>query len=100
MFHTMLTHSDYEIPAEAEPTLLDFFRTRCRDKAFGNCREVRNLAERVKVYAANRLSTLQKLPPEVLRRLTLDDIQSACAEILDEYAGLSKNSARAIGFGE
>ena len=76
----------------------DFFGRRVAARAFGNCREVRNLADRVKIHAAQRLADCKELTGDAASRILTEDVQAAAREILEEYEGLSRNENRCIGF--
>lgn len=98
VFHTMMDFSGYTLPSNVDPLVSDFFSRRITERAFGNCREARNLADRVKIHAAERLSACSGLTRETANQILPEDIRLASEEILDEYQGLSKNSGQTIGF--
>jgi len=98
VFRTMMDFGGYAIPEEADGVVTDFFSRRITARAFGNCREVRNLADRVKIYAAQRLAECSDLTGEEANRILVEDVRGAVREILEEYEGLAKNDAVSIGF--
>jgi len=99
VFHAMLTHSGYAVPREADGSIIAFFRGRMQQRAFGNCREARNLADRVKILMASRLHGKDGCSPADAAAVLPGDIHAAIGEIEAEYAGLRRNSGLPIGFG-
>jgi len=99
VFRTMMVHNGYKVPAQADSLVTDFFRVRMGERAFGNCREVRNLADRVKIQVAARLAEQESLTQETAEQVLTEDVRTAAAEILEEYRGLSREGERSIGFG-
>lgn len=98
VFRAMMDFGGYVIPEEADDVVADFFGRRVAARAFGNCREVRNLADRVKIHAAQRLADCKELTGDAASRILTEDVQAATREILEEYEGLSRNENRCIGF--
>ena len=98
VFRTMLTAGGYTLPRGYVRSVVQFFRQRMDAKAFGNCREARNLADRVKLRAAARLAGHASLTKAEACRISLADIRQAAAEILAEYQGLAREAGRSIGF--
>lgn len=96
VFRSMLTGERYVLPPEAEEAAADFFRRRMRSRAFGNCREARNLADRVKLHLAARLTEGEDWSD--LTHVLPQDVEGAAAEILEEYRALERDGGQAIGF--
>ena len=97
VFRYMLEWERYVLPPETAAEE-DFFRCRLNSPAFGNCREARNLADRVKLRLAARLAGRENCPREELSRVLPQDVEGAAAEILEEYQALERDGGRAIGF--
>lgn len=97
VFRYMLEWERYVMPPETAAEE-DFFRNRLKSPAFGNCREARNLADRVKLRLAARLAGREDCPKEELSRVLPQDVEDAAAEILEEYRALERDGGRAIGF--
>ena len=97
VFRSMLEWERYILPPEPAAEE-DFFRRRLKSPAFGNCREARNLADRVKLRLAARLARQGDCPREALSRVLPQDVEGAAAESLEEYRALERDGRRAIGF--
>lgn len=97
VFRYMLEWERFVLPPETAAEE-DFFRSRLKSQAFGNCREARNLADRVKLRLAARLAGREDYPREELSRVLPQDVEGAAAEILEEYRTLERDGGRAIGF--
>lgn len=97
VFRSMLEWERYVLPPETAAAD-DFFRHRLKSPAFGNCREARNLADRVKLRLAARLAGCEDCPKEEFSRVLPQDIEDAAAEILEEYRTLERDGGRTIGF--
>ena len=74
-----------------------FRRLQTGREDFGNCREARNLADRVKVQMSARLSSEKRLTPQQASQVLPEDITAAAEEILGEERML-RRTAPAIGF--
>lgn len=98
VFRTMLDAGSYTLPRGYTQPVVQFFQQRMGTKAFGNCREARNLADRVKLRAAARLARRSNLSKADACRISLSDIRQAAEEILAEYRGLAREEGRSIGF--
>ena len=98
VFRSMLEWERYVLPPETAAAAEDFFLRRMKSPAFGNCREARNLADRVKLRLAARLAGREDCPREELSRVLPQDVKDAAAEILAEYRALEREAGRAIGF--
>lgn len=98
VFRSMLEWERYVLPPETAAAAEDFFLCRLRSPAFGNCREARNLADRVKIHLAARLARREDCPKEALTHVLPQDVEGAAAEILEEYQTLERDGGRAIGF--
>lgn len=98
VLRTMLTFDGYRLPQETDQRAEAFFRSRVGRRAFGNCREARNLADRIKIHTAARLADVKNCTREVACRIQLEDIDQAILEITQEIQGLDKNEGRSIGF--
>lgn len=99
VFRSMLDAGNYILPRGYTQPVAQFFQQRTGAKAFGNCREARNLADRVKLRAAARLAKRSELRKVDACRISLPDIRQAAEEILAEYRGLAREEGRSIGFG-
>ncbi|MDE6589050.1 MAG: AAA family ATPase [Oscillospiraceae bacterium] len=98
VLRSMLEWEHYVLPPETAAAAEDFFRRRLKSPAFGNCREARNLADRVKLRLAARLAGREDCPKGELSRVLPQDVEGAAAEILEEYRTLERDRGRAIGF--
>lgn len=98
VLRSMLERERYTLPREAEELAADFFRRRAERRAFGNCREARNLADRIKLQLAARLTGDDACPKEALSRISPRDVENAVSEILEEYRALERDGGQAIGF--
>lgn len=98
VLRSMLERERYTLPREAEERVADFFRRRAENRAFGNCREARNLADRIKLRLAARLAGDAACPKEVLSQICAQDVEGAVSEILEEYRTLERDGGQAIGF--
>ena len=98
VFRSMLEWERYGLPPETAAAAEDFFRRRLKSPAFGNCREARNLADRVKLHLAARLAGREDCPREEFSRVLPRDVEGAAAEILEEYRALERDGGRTIGF--
>lgn len=98
VLRSMLERERYVLPEEAEARAADFFRLRAENRAFGNCREARNLADRIKLQLAARLAGNADCPKEALSQICLQDVEDAVSEILEEYRALERDGGQAIGF--
>lgn len=98
VFHRMMSCTGYQVPNSEDQAIADFFAARKTERAFGNCREVRNLIDRVKIHLAARMSAEGRYAVEDMSRVMPEDIRAAMEEIAEEYCKLSANEARAIGF--
>lgn len=97
VFRSMLEWERFVLPPETKAEE-EFFRCRLNSPAFGNCREARNLADRVKLHLAARLAEREDCSTEELSRVLPQDVEGAAAEILEEYRALEREVGRAIGF--
>ena len=98
VFRSMLEREQFRLPPEALPIAEEFFRRRMGDRAFGNCREARNLADRVKLQLAARQEGLSSCTREQLSQILPRDVEGASAEILEEFQLLAQDRERRIGF--
>ena len=99
VYASMLEQRDYRLSDGVLEMAEAFFRRRMGAKAFGNCREARNLAERTTLHMAVRLSRAEKAGREELRLVLPQDTQAAVDELLSESEQLSRDGRRtAIGF--
>lgn len=98
VFRSMLEWERYVLPPETAAAAADFFRRRLKSPAFGNCREARNLADRVKLHLAARMAGRKDCPKEEFSRVLPQDVEGAAAEILEEYRALERDGGRTIGF--
>lgn len=98
VFRSMLEWERYVLPPETAAAAADFFRRRLKSPAFGNCREARNLADRVKLHLAARMAARKDCPKEEFSRVLPQDVEGAAAEILKEYQALERDGGRTIGF--
>lgn len=98
VFHSMLTAGGYNLDRHIDGEVAEFFNRRMKQRAFGNCREVRNLSDRVKIVMAGRLAALPDCTKEQASRVLPEDVREAIGEIEREYTGLEKNERRHIGF--
>ena len=98
VFDSMLSQEGYALPEGSEGAVEDFFaRLKGARTDFGNCREARNLADRVKVHLSARLAGTESLSREAASQVTKEDLTGAMAEILREEAML-RRPAPSIGF--
>lgn len=97
VFRSMLEWERYVLPPKTVAEE-NFFRCRLKSPAFGNCREARNLADRVKLCLSARLAERADCPREELSGILPQDVEGAAAEILEEYRALERDGGRAIGF--
>lgn len=96
VFCAMLRDKGYEVPAGGASVAEELFsRLRSRPD-FGNCREARNLADRVKVHMAARLQKTS-ITAQQAAQVLLEDIQASAADLLAEDRTMHRN-APAIGF--
>lgn len=98
VLRTMLSFEGYRLPEGADRQAEDFFRSQLNRRAFGNCREVRNLADRIKLRVAARLTDVKDCTRETACQVILEDVEGAISEIVREFHGLDKNEGRSIGF--
>ena len=98
VFHSMMKAGGYVLDRQVDGEVTEFFRRRMKQRAFGNCREVRNLSDRVKIVMAGRLAALPDCTREQASRVLSEDVRAAIEEIEQEYMGLEKNERRYIGF--
>lgn len=98
VFHSMMGAGGYALDRQVDEEVAEFFRRRMKQRAFGNCREVRNLSDRVKIVMAGRLAALTDCTREQASRVLSEDVRAAIKEIELEYMGLEKNERRYIGF--
>lgn len=98
VLRSMLEQERYTLPEDFPALAEGFFRQRMGRRAFGNCREARNLADRVKLHLAARLGDCSECGGEALSDILPQDIQGAAAEILEEYRLLERDGERRIGF--
>lgn len=98
VLRAMLDFEGYRLPEGADRQAEDFFRRRTGRRAFGNCREARNLADRIKLRMAARLSHAKRCTKETASQILPEDVEGAMEEILQEFQGLDKNEGRSIGF--
>lgn len=98
VFRSMLEWERYGLPPETAAAAEEFFRRRLKSPAFGNCREARNLADRVKLHLAARLAGREDCPREEFSRVLPQDVEGAAAEILEEFRALERDGGRTIGF--
>ena len=99
VFHTMMQHGGYVMNHGADQCMEEFFRQRMTERAFGNCREVRNLADRVKIHLAERMMEKEECSKEDAVLVLQEDVEKAAEEIMQEYEGLKQEEGRRIGFG-
>lgn len=98
VFRAMMDDSGYQVPEESDETVEDFFhRLQANRQDFGNCREARNLADRVKVHMSVRLAGDKALNREKACHILPEDISAAVEDILGEEQML-RRSASSIGF--
>lgn len=100
VFRSMLCAGGYTVPRGCDALVAGFFRERMRDRAFGNCRDARNLADRVKTHAASRLARRVDFTREEAACILDGDVAAAAEEILAEYRGLNRDEKPCIGFGK
>ena len=76
MFRMYAKKSHYVLSKEFDENLVSAiaFKTKNRDKNFGNGRFARNLFEKAVEHQAGRLTTLENRTPEMLKTLELTDI--------------------------
>lgn len=96
VFCTMLTDGGYTVPPESSAVVEDLFGRLRSQPDFGNCREARNLADRVKVHMATRLSGRAVTAREAAQVLP-EDVKAAADELLAEDRTLHRG-APSIGF--
>ena len=97
VYASMLEQRDYRLSDGVLELAEAFFRRRMGATAFGNCREARNLADRVKVQMSARLSSEKRLTPQQASQVLPEDITAAAEAILGEERML-RRAAPAIGF--
>ncbi|MDO4531357.1 MAG: AAA family ATPase [Bacillota bacterium] len=98
VFHTMMQHGGYTIRHDADKKMEEFFRYRMQERAFGNCREVRNLMDRVKIHMAERMMEKENYSKEEAVLVLRQDVEMAMEEIRKEYDGLRQEEGNRIGF--
>lgn len=98
VLRSMLEREHYTLPEDFPALAEGFFQQRMGRRAFGSCREARNLADRIKLQLAARLGDCSECGGETLSGIQSQDIQRAAAEILEEYRLLEENGERRIGF--
>lgn len=98
VLHAMLSYEGYRLPEGADRQAEDFFRSRLSRRAFGNCREVRNLADRIKLRVAARLADAGDCTREAACQVLPEDVEGAIGELAQEFRGLDRNEGRSIGF--
>ncbi|MBR6543215.1 MAG: AAA family ATPase [Anaerotignum sp.] len=96
VFHTMMKYNGYETDHTTDQMMEEMFRHRMKERAFGNCREVRNLMDRVKIQMAERLMESQDYTRETAVKVLDEDIRKAACEIMNEVKGLTQK--KGIGF--
>lgn len=98
VFRTMLSDSGYQVPQESDGVVEDFFRQlQTSREDFGNCREARNLADRVKVHMSVRLASQKGITKQEASQVLPEDITFATEDILSEERML-RRAAPSIGF--
>jgi len=98
VFHSMMAEGGYQVVREADDALESYFSYRMHARAFGNCREARNLADRVKGFVASR-AMQKKLPDkESLTCVLAEDIRRAVGDVMAEYDRLKEDTHKAAGF--
>ena len=98
VFRAMLGDSGYQVPPESDGAVENFFRRlQTSREDFGNCREARNLADRVKVHMSARLAGKTGLTRKEACTVLPEDIAAATEDILGEERML-RRSAPSIGF--
>ena len=98
VFTSMMESGGYQVPEGSLGAVEAFFRRlKTGREDFGNCREARNLADRVKVQMSARLSSEKRLTPQQASQVLPEDITAAAEEILGEERML-RRAAPAIGF--
>lgn len=103
IFERIAKNSNYRLEDGSTELVTEFFRTRVKDRDFGNGREARVLLETAVLFAARRIMTsgVADLPQKELEKeLTLllaDDIRQA-ADHMKQGFGSRKTGQRRIGF--
>ena len=93
VFHTMMQHGGYKTDHMSDQLMEEMFRYRMKERAFGNCREVRNLVDRVKIQMAERLMEQENYTKETAVKVEQEDILNAVREIMKEIKGLTLKKA-------
>ena len=98
VFVSMMESSGYQVPEGSQGTVETFFhRLQTGREDFGNCREARNLADRVKVHMSVRLASETVLTRQQAAKVLPEDISAAVEDILGEERML-RRAVPSIGF--
>ena len=94
----MMESGGYQVPEESLEAVETFFRClQTGREDFGNCREARNLADRVKVCMSARLASETALTCQQVTQVLPEDISAAVENLMDEERML-RRAAPFIGF--
>lgn len=96
VYRAMLQEEQYRLDPRWLDMVRQFFAGRIRSASFGNCREVRNLADRTKLLLASRLHGDPDLNRDKLCTIDREDVARAIAQ-LEEEASITQ-AREAIGF--
>lgn len=96
VYRAMLQEEQYRLDPRWLDMVRQFFAGRIRSASFGNCREVRNLADRTKLLLASRLHGDPDLSRDKLCTIDREDVAQAIAQ-LEEEASITQ-AREAIGF--
>lgn len=84
---------------KVEAELMSFFRSRTRDKAFGNGRECRSLVSEASKMAASRLmNSHEKLDEAQMRSMTLADLRDAIESLNSMELARNGQQSKKLGF--
>ena len=98
VFVSMMESGGYQVPEESLEAVETFFRClQTGREDFGNCREARNLADRVKVCMSARLASETALTCQQVTQVLPEDISAAVENLMDEERML-RRAAPFIGF--
>ena len=97
VFRSMLAEGGYQVPDQCDAQVENLFRRIQNRPDFGNCREARNLADRVKVQMSWRLAAEDKLTVCQASQVLPEDVAAAVEELTAEER-LVHRSGRSVGF--
>lgn len=98
VYVSMMEEMQYCLPPQAQELAEEYFTQRVGERAFGNCREARNLADRTKVHMARRLAGSGAEDRDTLCRVEREDVEGAIAELREEVRRDLRGTGAAIGF--